>query len=125
MSVSCGKAGYLCSQPPPQLAPQSSQVGWAELWFPGPLGSVAAFPSSSLVVSTKEKREVGTSTHFRGFTRLGLAAVSDPAGHCEKPLVIQMTFLARGSSCPFFFLVNSCFLRGKRNLSLPFPNISF
>lgn len=59
MSASQGKARYLCSPLPPPVGAPSSQVGWAELWFPGPLGSVAAFPSSSLGCFHKRKG-VGT-----------------------------------------------------------------
>lgn len=36
MSASRGKARYLCSPPPPPAGAPSSQVGWAELWFPAP-----------------------------------------------------------------------------------------
>lgn len=89
----------------------------------GPLGLVAAFPSSSLGCFHKRKG-VGTSAPPRGLTHQSLAAVSDLEGHCEKPLVVQVTSWPEVlyAHC---FLVNSCFLIGKPNLPLRFLNISF
>lgn len=75
MSVSGGKDGYLCSQSPSPAGAPKFPGGQGGAVVSGPLSSVAAFPSSSLGCFHKRKG-VGTSTHSRGFTRPGLAAVS-------------------------------------------------
>lgn len=75
MSVSGGKDGYLCSQSPSPAGAPKFPGGQGGAVVSGPLGSVAAFPSSSSGCFHKRKG-VGTSTHSRGFTRPGLAAVS-------------------------------------------------
>lgn len=75
MSVSGGKDGYRCSQSPSPAGAPKFPGGQGGAVVSEPPGSVLAFPRSSLSCFHKRKG-VGTSTHSRGFTRPGLAAVS-------------------------------------------------
>lgn len=78
----------------------SSQVGWAELWFPAP-SLVAAFPSSSLGCFHTQKKEwilAPLPEASPAQAQLRLVTREDT----EKPLVLQVTFLAGGSPIAVF-----------------------